>query len=93
MDPYRVIRRPHSSEKCHAYVQEHNTYIFEVDCQASKTDIRAAVESIWNVKVMDIRTVNMPSKLRRYGRIQGRTNRWKKAIVRLAKEHAIEALR
>ena len=93
MDPYRVIRRPHSSEKGHDYIEHHNTYVFQVDREATKTDIKTAVEQIWNVKVKSVRTVNMPSKLRRYGRINGRTSPWKKAIVRLAEEHAIEALR
>ncbi len=93
MEPHRVIRRPHSSEKGHRYVEEHNTYVFEVDANATKTDIRAAVEAIWHVKVVGVRTVMMPSKLRRYGRLYGRTQPWKKAIVRLDKEQAIEALR
>ena len=93
MDPYHVIRRPRTSEKGHAYVESLNTYVFEVDLAATKTDVRAAVESLWNVKVRSVRTIVMPSKLRRFGRIYGRTNPWKKAIVRLAKDQAIEALR
>ena len=93
MDPYQVIRRPHSSEKGHEYIQEHNTYVFEVARGATKKDIKEAVQAIWGVRVLGVRTVTMPSKLRRYGRIRGRTNPWKKAVVRVAKDQAIEALR
>ncbi len=93
MDPFKVIHRPHSSEKGHDYIENHNTYVFEVARDATKSDIKAAVQSIWNVKVMSVRTVTMPSKLRRYGRIQGRTKPWKKAVVRVAEDQAIEALR
>ncbi len=93
MDPYRVIRRPHTSEKGHEYTQEHNTYTFEVDRDATKTDIKQAVKTLWGVDAKSVRTATMPSKLRRYGRVNGRTNPWKKAIVRLAEGQAIEALR
>lgn len=93
MDPYRVIRRPHNSEKAHAYVEEDNTYVFEVDRDATKVDIRRAIESIWSVRVENVRTLNQPGKIRRYGRIQGRSTPWKKAMVRLAEGQAIEALR
>jgi large subunit ribosomal protein L23 len=93
MDAYRVIRRPHNSEKAHEYVQEDDTYVFQVDRDATKTDIRRAVEKIWNVRVRAVRTLNQPGKIRRYGRIQGRSNPWKKAMVRLHEGQAIEALR
>lgn len=93
MDPYRVIKRPHNSEKSVAYMEKSNTYVFRVDNGATKTDIRSAVESIWDVKVEAVRTLSIPSKVKRYGRVQGRTNPWKKAVVRLAEGQAIEALR
>lgn len=93
MDPYRVIKRPHISEKGHTYTQEHNTYVFRVDREATKDDIRHAVESIWNVKIQSIRTINVPKKTRRYGRAVGQTNAWKKALVRLQEGQAIEVMR
>lgn len=93
MDPYRVIRRPHNSEKGHEYIQEKNTYVFEVDRDATKDDIRAALETLWGVKPMSIRTINMPLKRRRFGRLYGCVNPWKKAMVRLPADQAIEALR
>jgi large subunit ribosomal protein L23 len=93
MEYHRVIRRPHTSEKGHEYVQEKNTYVFEVDPEATKTDIKAAVEKAWNVKVRSVRTINVPGKPRRYGRLLGQSSPWKKAIVRLADGSAIEELR
>ncbi len=93
MDPYKVIQRPHVSEKAHAYVQDQNTYTFRVHPEATKSDIKAAVKAIWNVDAKSVRTISMPSKLRRFGRIPGRTSPWKKAIVRLPADQAIEALR
>lgn len=93
MDPYRVIKRPHISEKGHEYTQEHNTYVFRVDREATKTDIRKAIEDIWGVKIQSIRTINVPKKTRRYGRAVGQTASWKKALVRLREGEAIEVLR
>ena len=93
MDVFRVIRRPHTSEKSHDYIQEKNTYVFEVDPVADKTVIRAAIEKLWNVKVRSVRTVNVPEKPKRYGRLSGHSRSWKKAIVRLKEGFAIEELR
>ena len=93
MDPYRVIRKPHTSEKAHEYIQEHNTYVFQVDRDATKTDIREAVKALWNVDAKSIRTLTMPAKRRRYSRFVGSITPWKKAVVRLPKDQAIEALR
>lgn len=93
MDPYRVIKRPHNSEKGHEYVELHNTYVFRVDNDATKTDIKAALKHLWEVDAVSVRTINVPTKTRRFGRLQGRTNPWKKAIVRIKEGQAIEALR
>jgi len=93
MDPYRVIKRPRVSEKAHQYIEESNTYVFEVDRDANKDDIKAAIEKIWNVQVKGVRTVNVKGKPRRFGRTEGRTSAWKKALVRLAEGQAIDALR
>lgn len=93
MDAYRVIKRPHNSEKCHDYIEATNTYTFVVDGEASKDDIRAAIKQIWDVDAESIRTINMPGKNCRFGRLTGHTGTWKKAMVRLPKDQAIEALR
>lgn len=93
MDPYRVLRRPHVSEKTTDLIQHHNTYVFHVDPGATKTDIRAAVSRIWNVRVESIRVVNVRGKARRMGRISGRSAGWKKAVVKLAAGQGIDVLR
>ena len=58
---------------------------FRVACQAGKTDIRKAVEEIFNVKVATVRTVNYEGKIKRRGRTSGRRPSWKKAYVTLKK--------
>jgi len=93
MEYHQVIRKPHTSEKSHDYVQALNTYVFEVAPAATKTEIRAAVEKVWSVKVESIRTINVPGKPKRIGRVAGHTRNWKKAIVRLKSGFAIEELR
>lgn len=93
MDPFRVVRQPHVSEKTTDLIQNHNTYVFRVDPQATKTDIREAVARIWNVKVESIRIVNVRAKAKRMGRVSGFTPAWKKAIVKLAEGEGIDALR
>jgi large subunit ribosomal protein L23 len=93
MDPFRVVRRPRVSEKNTDLIQNHNTYVFEVDKAATKTDIREAVARIWNVTVESIRVVNVRGKEKRMGRIVGSSPSWKKAIVKLAAGQGIDVLR
>ncbi|MBN2713242.1 MAG: 50S ribosomal protein L23 [Planctomycetes bacterium] len=93
MDSYRVIKSPHVSEKGHEYIQEHNTYVFKVDPDATKTDIKAAIKELWGVDAVSIRTVNMIGKAKRFGRLVGKQSPWKKAVVRVKDGQAIEALR
>ncbi len=93
MEPFRVIRRPHVSEKTTDLIQNFNTYVFEVDPMATKTDIADAVSRIWNVTVKSIRIVNVRGKVKRMGRIVGRSRSWKKAIVKLAEGQGIDILR
>ncbi len=93
MEPFRVIRRPHVSEKTTDLIQNFNTYVFEVDPEATKTDIREAIARIWDVNVVSIRIINVRGKARRMGRITGYSRSWKKAIVKLAEGDGIEVLR
>lgn len=93
MDPYKVVLRPHVSEKTHDLIQEANTYVFEVDKNATKSDIREAVAKIWNVTVISTRIVNVPGKAKRMGRLSGFSRGWKKAIVKLAEGQGIDVLR
>ncbi|HVS16319.1 MAG TPA: 50S ribosomal protein L23 [Thermoanaerobaculia bacterium] len=82
-----VIRRPLISEKSTGLRDERNVIAFEVHPDATKIDIRRAVESQFkkdNVKVAEVRTANVRGKLRRQGRFAGRRPDWKKAYVRLS---------
>ena len=84
-----VIKAPVVTEKA-AYMAQENIYEFFVDPKANKTEIKLAIEKIFNVKVVNIRTVNVHPKKRRVGRYEGLTNRKKKAIVKLAEGQTIE---
>ncbi len=83
MEPYQVIRRPLVTEKCVQKKDAERTLCFEVPASANKIQIRAAVEKIFKVKVEEIRTANVPGKMRRRGRYSGYRPDWKKAYVRL----------
>ena len=81
-NPYEVLIKPIITEKTSALMSE-GKYTFRVDKAANKIEIRYAVETIFKVDVTDVRTLNMPGKLKRQGRTQGMTPAWKKAIVTL----------
>lgn len=84
-----VIKAPVITEKA-AYAGQDNVYMFYVDPKSNKTEIKLAIEKLFNVKVVDIRTINVHPKKRRVGRYTGLTNRKKKAIVKLAEGQTIE---
>jgi large subunit ribosomal protein L23 len=83
MNVYDVIRKPLVTEKGVAKKEAERTLCFEVAPAANKTQIRAAVEKLFKVKVESVRTVNNAGKLRRRGRFSGYRPDWKKAYVRL----------
>ncbi|WP_071517863.1 50S ribosomal protein L23 [Geitlerinema sp. PCC 9228] len=83
-----IIRRPIVTEKA-TILMEENKYTFEVAPQATKPQIRAAIEQLFDVKVDKVRTVNPPRKYRRVGRFFGHKPRYKKAIVTLAGDDSI----
>ena len=85
-----VLIAPHVTEKTSLAMQNHNQYTFRVRRDASKTDVRQAVELMFGVKVQAVRTVNEPGKTRRFGRTVGRTQDWKKAYVSLVPGQAID---
>ena len=87
-----VLCRPVITEKSAKLQQEQNAYIFEVRRGASKLQIKEAIQKLFEVKVRAIRTMIMPGKYKRYGRNQGKTKAWKKAIVILAENQTIEVL-
>ena len=90
MNTHDVIRRPLVTEKSNIGREEQNLVTFAVDPRANKHDIRRAVEQLFQVKVVAVRTMRMPRKTRRVGRNMGRKPAWKKAIVKLASGQAIE---
>ncbi len=85
-----ILIRPLMTEKHMRQKEEQNTVAFQVRPDANKVEIRSAVESVFNVKVTEVRTMNYEGKLKRMGRHQGRRASWKKAIVTLAAGHTIE---
>ena len=85
-----VLIAPHVTEKTARAMQDHNQYTFRVRRNATKTDIRKAVELMFDVKVSGVQVVNEPGKQRRFGKTLGRTQDWKKAYVSLAKGQAID---
>jgi large subunit ribosomal protein L23 len=89
MDPRTVIIRPVVSEKSYALIGE-GKYTFRVNDRAHKTQIRHAVEEIFDVTVAEVRVSRVRPKPKRRGLSQGRTRGWKKAIVQLAAGERIE---
>ncbi len=86
-----VIRGPHISEKTHR-AAESNQVVFKVRTDATKTEIRQAVELLFEVKVDDVQVVNYAGKIKKYGRSSGRRAAWKKAYVRLAEGSQLDFL-
>ncbi|MBM4215366.1 MAG: 50S ribosomal protein L23 [Gammaproteobacteria bacterium] len=85
-----VLVAPHVTEKTALAMQDSNQYAFRVRRDASKPDIKAAVELMFQVKVQSVNVVNEPGKVRRFGKTPGRTQDWKKAYVRLAPGQTID---
>jgi large subunit ribosomal protein L23 len=78
---YEVIRRPLITEKTTALKETQRALCFEVHRDASKPEIKKAVESLFGVKVADVRVANVHGKVKRQGRHMGRRSDWKKAYV------------
>jgi large subunit ribosomal protein L23 len=85
-----VLVAPHITEKTALAMQNSNQYAFKVRSDATKPDIKAAVELMFSVKVAEVNVVNEPGKTRRFGQTVGRTRDWKKAYVRLAPGQSID---
>lgn len=85
-----VVITPHVSEKSARVAAEGGQYVFRVRRDATKPEIRAAVEFLFEVKVDTVNVVNQPGKAKRFGRSTGRRQDWKKAYVRLQEGQSIE---
>jgi large subunit ribosomal protein L23 len=79
----QVVIRPVVSEKTYVLATA-GKYTFRVHPDAHKTQIRQAIESLFGVQVLDVRTMSVKSKPKRRGHTSGRTRQWKKAIVQVA---------
>jgi large subunit ribosomal protein L23 len=86
----RIIRRPLVTEKSTQQKEIGNQYAFEVDRKANKIEIQSAVERLFKVRVVGIRTSNVIGKVKRLGRKYGQRPNWKKAIVTLKEGDRID---
>jgi large subunit ribosomal protein L23 len=90
VNSHEVIQRPIVTEKSTIARETGNVVTLAVDPRAGKHDVKAAVEELFDVKVLAVRTIRMPRKSRRVGRFIGKKREWKKAIVELAEGQTIE---
>jgi large subunit ribosomal protein L23 len=90
LEPHQVILRPLVTEKGMHRSTRYNAYAFEVNRLATKDDVRRAVETLFNVKVVAVHTQNRKGKPRRTRMHSSYTRDWKKAIVKLNPEHRID---
>jgi large subunit ribosomal protein L23 len=89
-EPYQAVVRPLVTEKSSALYGLRKEYTFEANPNATKHEIRDAVERLFGVQVVSVRTLIQPAKRRTRGRTAGRRPRWKKAYVRLREGDSIE---
>src|SRR5262245_5062083 len=87
---FTILLAPHFSEKVAGLTDESNQYAFKVARDATKPEIKAAVESIFSVTVANVSTMNVRGKEKRTQRGVSRKNHWKKAYVRLAPGQSID---
>ena len=87
---YKVLKGPHVSEKSTVIADQAGQVVFRVARDASKREVKAAVEKLFEVKVRDVRTVQMKGKRKRFGRLSGRRAHWKKAYVSLEPGYDID---
>ncbi len=89
LEPYQVVLHPLVTEKGTHLSERHNAYTFAVHPMANKNDIKHAVQELWSVRVIGVRTQNRKGKPRRHRFKLGHTVAWKKAIVELHAEDRI----
>ena len=89
MNRYDIIKRPLDTEKLDRIRDRENKFAFEIDIKANKTEVKQAIEQLFKVKVVDIKTAIVRGKFRRIGKSEGQKSNWKKAIVTLKEGDAI----
>ena len=87
---FQILKTPHISEKSAVLGDNANQAVFQVATDANKAEIKAAVEQLFDVKVANVRTVNMKGKTKRHGVRRGKRSDWKKAYVSLEHGHEID---
>ncbi len=88
---YDIIKAPIITEQSTKLIESDNKYTFKVDRKANKIEIKKAVETIFNVNVLSVNTVNVLPKFKRMGKYEGYKSAYKKAIVKLAEGQKIDA--
>jgi large subunit ribosomal protein L23 len=89
MNEYDIVVRPIITEKSTLLKDTGNQYIFEVQRDANKIEIKKAVEKLFKVKVVSVNVSNMEGKKKRLGRFEGKKPDWKKAVVKLSPKDKI----
>ena len=79
----KTLLSPHMSEKASIAAEKRRQYVFEVASDATKPEVKAAVEQLFTTEVQAVSIVNVKSKPRRFGQIKGHSKTWKKAYVTL----------
>lgn len=87
---YDVLQKPLLTEKAVAQKEKLNAIVFRVHPEATKTQIKEAVEKFFTVKVVAVRTLNFDGKAKRFGKNTGRRQDWKKAVVTLKEGEKLE---
>jgi len=87
---FQILKSPHISEKAAILGDAANQHVFRVATDAKKPEIKAAVEQLFDVKVADVRTINVNGKSKRTGARKGGRKDWKKAYVSLEQGHEID---
>lgn len=89
LQPYDVIKLPHSTEKATLMADKNKRFTFRVDSKACKQNVRKAVEKLFNVKVTAVSILNVKPKNKRFRQMAGKRQGWKKAIVSIDKDSDI----
>jgi large subunit ribosomal protein L23 len=87
---FQILKSPHISEKAALLGDAANQHVFRVATDAKKPEIKAAVEQLFNVKVANVRTINVNGKSKSIGARKGSRKNWKKAYVSLEQGHEID---
>ncbi len=88
---YRVLIAPHVTEKS-TYLAEQNKYVFKVFANTNKIEIKQAIQEVYDVKVENVKIINIKRKVKRFGKHQGFKKGYKKAIVKLKSDQKIDII-